>query len=121
MIEEYKFQKLSVYQLAFNYIDQVYSSIAGLPDSERFNLSSQIRRAATSIALNIAEGSTGQSNPEQHRFLGLALRSYLETIACLDLIDRRLYLDNQQLQPLRTFGHQLFIKLNAFRKSLTSK
>ena len=56
-----------------------------LPEIEKFNLVSQIRRAATSIPLNIAEGSTGQSDLELNRFLGLALRSYLETIACLDL------------------------------------
>ena len=121
MIEKYKFQHLSVYQLALDYIDQVYSSIAGLPDSERFNLSSQIRRAATSIALNIAEGSTSQSDPEQNRFLGLASRSYIETIACLDLIDRRSYLDNQELIQLRRNGHQLFMKLVAFRKSINTR
>ncbi len=120
METEYKFQKLSVYQLALDYIDHVYSSIAGLPDSEIFNLSSQIRRAATSIALNIAEGSTGQSDLEQGRFLSIAIRSYLETIACLDLIERREYLDNNKLTQLRQNGHQVFIKLTAFRKSLLS-
>jgi four helix bundle protein len=118
MIEKYKFQKLTVYQLALVYIDQVYSLLTNLPESERFNLSSQIRRAATSIALNIAEGSTSQSDPEQHRFLGLALRSYLETIACLDLLDHRSYVDENKLNRLRRDGHQLFMKLVAFRKKL---
>jgi len=118
MIKEYKFQKLTVYQLALDYVDQVYSSIADMPETERFNLSSQFRRASTSIALNIAEGSTGQTDPEQRRFLGLALRSYLETIACLDLIERRAYLDASQLNQLRRMGHQLFIKLIAFRNKL---
>ena len=121
MIEKYKFQYLTVYQLALDYIDQIYSAIAELPDSERFNLSSQIRRAASSIALNIAEGSTSQSDPEQNRFLGLALRSFLETIACLDLIDRRSYFDEQQINQLRKVGHQLFMKLVAFRKSIKTK
>lgn len=120
MIEEYKFQKLLVYKLALVYIGQVNDLITDLPESERFNLSSQIRRAATSIALNIAEGSTNQSDPEQHRFLGLALRSYLETIACLDLVEQRSYLDKQQLNQLRNEGHQVFMKLIAFRKSLKS-
>jgi four helix bundle protein len=120
MIEEYKFQKLLVYKLALVYIDQINDLITDLPESERFNLSSQIRRAATSIALNIAEGSTSQSDPEQHRFLGLALRSYLETIACLDLVEQRSYLDEQRLNQLRKEGHQVFMKLIAFRKSLKS-
>jgi len=117
-MEEYKFQKLQVYQMALAYVDSVYEISRKLPERERFNLSSQLERAATSIVLNIAEGSTGQSNAEQNRFLGLALRSYLETIACLDLINRRSYLGSDALNAIRGQGHQLFIKISAFRKSL---
>jgi len=120
MIREYKFQKLAVYQLALGYVDEVYAAITHLPGNERFNLGTQLRRAVTSIALNIAEGSTGQSDQEQGRFLSIAIRSYLETIACLDLIERREYIDINQLNPLRQNGHQLFVKLVAFRKRLIS-
>ena len=118
MSEQYKFQKLEVYQLALGYVDAVYALSRQLPDHERFNLASQIQRAATSIVLNIAEGSTGQTDAEQNRFLGLAMRSYLETIACLDLIDRHAYLPTESLTALREQGHLLFIKLSAFRKAL---
>ena len=114
----YKFQELKVYQMALDYVDKVYSLSSRLPDSEQFNLRSQLPRATTSIVLNIAEGSTGQSNAEQSRFLGLALRFYMETVACLDLIERRGYLTTQELEAIRQFGHELFIKLQAFRKSL---
>jgi four helix bundle protein len=117
-MEEYKFQKLQVYQMALKYVDAVYTMSESLPQRERFNLSSQVERAATSIVLNIAEGSTGQSDPEQNRFLGLALRSYLETIACFDLIELHGYLPAGDLSSLREQGHHLFIKLSAFRKSL---
>jgi len=118
MTEEYKFQKLQIYQLALAYVDAVYELSRLLPEREKYNLTSQIERAATSIVLNIAEGSTGQSDPEQNRFLGLALRSYLETIACLDLIVRRTYFPADGLFAVREQGHQLFIKLSAFRKAL---
>ena len=94
-IVNYKFQNLDVYKLALDYLDEIYEIVGRLPDSEKFNLSSQIVRAATSVVLNIAEGSTGQSDAEQNRFLGLALRSYLETIACLDIIRRRNYLSRK--------------------------
>jgi len=69
MAETYKFQKLQVYQSALDYVDAVYELTKLLPEREKFNLSSQIERAATSIALNIAEGSTGQTDAEQNRFL----------------------------------------------------
>ena len=117
-VEQYKFQKLQVYQLALGNVDSIYELSKRLPERERFNLSSQIERAATSIALNIAEGSTGQSDAEQNRFLGFALRSYLETIACLDLIEHRTYVNSDSLLPLREQGHQLSIKISALRKSL---
>ena len=114
----YKFQQLKVYQLALGYIDKVYVLSRGLPVMERFNLQNQLERAATSIVLNIAEGSTGQSDAEQKRFLGLALRSYLETVACFDIIERQDYLTNDSLVQVREKGHELFIKLQAFRKAL---
>ena len=118
MTEEYKFKKLRVYQMALDYIDITYELSKHLPVSEKFNLRTQLIRAATSITLNIAEGSTGQTDAEQHRFLGLALRSYLETIACWDIIECRGYLQTGELSAIRNQGHQLFIKLQAFRKSL---
>jgi len=70
------------------------------------------------IVLNIAKGSTGQTNVEQKRFLGLALRSYLETIGCLDIIERQGYLFSNALAEVRGLGHQFFIKLQVFRKAL---
>jgi len=59
-----------VVQLALAYVDAVYELSRLLPEREKYNLASQIERAATSIVLNIAEGSTGQTDPEQNRFLG---------------------------------------------------
>ena len=114
----YKFQNLDVYKLALDYLDKIYKIVGGLPDSEKFNLSSQIVRAATSIVLNIAEGSTGQSNAEQNRFLGLAVRSYIETVACLDVIGRRKYLSVSLLTEVMKLGHPVFVKLQAFRRAL---
>ena len=52
MVEEYKFQKLQVYQLALAYVDAVYELSRLLPEREKYNLSSQIERAATSQHLS---------------------------------------------------------------------
>jgi four helix bundle protein len=78
----HKFEKLEVWQLAIEYADLCYSLAGQLPKHEEYNLASQLRQAAVSVALNIAEGSTGQSDAEQARFLGMALRSLIETVAC---------------------------------------
>jgi four helix bundle protein len=68
----FKFEKLEVWQLSMDLSAKVYSLIKNMPKSEQFNLSSQIRRAVTSISLNIAEGSTGQSDSEKIQFIGYA-------------------------------------------------
>jgi len=76
-------------------------------------------RAATSVALNIAEGSTGQTDAEQARFLGMAIRSLVETVACQHIINRRQYLaDPEPLRQAYRFSQKLFAKLQAFRSSL---
>jgi four helix bundle protein len=118
VVVEYKFQKLDVYRLALEYLDRVYEVAEILPESEKFNLSQQLTTAGGSIVLNIAEGSTGQSNAEQNRFLGLAIRSYIETVACFDIINRRNYLSSESLTEMRDLGHKLFVRLQAFRKAL---
>ncbi len=117
---KYKFQKLKVYQLALEYLERIYKISAAFPRAEQHNLKSQIERAATSIVLNIAEGSTGQSDQEQTRFVIMALRSYLETIACLDIAQRHNYISDVDLEAIRASGYELFIKLQAFRRSLSS-
>jgi len=53
------------------------------PKKELYNLSTQINRAADSIALNISEGSIGQSDPEFKKFLGYPIRSLAEVVTCL--------------------------------------
>jgi four helix bundle protein len=116
----YKFEKLRVWQAALEYIDLIYEIGGQLPRSEEYNLRSQIQRAATSIALNIAEGSTGQTDAEQARFLGLALRSLVETVACQHLISRRKYLaDPEVLREAYRQSEVLFRQLQAMRKAVS--
>jgi four helix bundle protein len=117
----YKFEQLDVWKLALDYIDLIYKLAESLPRSEEYNLRSQITRAATSIALNIAEGSQGQSDAEQARFLGMAIRSLIETVACQQIIQRRGYLgDAVLLTKVYEDSQILARKLQSFRKSLSN-
>lgn len=127
---EFKFERLEVWQLSLEYLDLCYTLAERLPRQEEYNLKSQVIRAATSITLNIAEGSTSQSNPEQGRFLNMAIRSLIETVACRRLIERRGYLvqlpssaeSSSDSALLRTeqIGHELFAKLQSMRRVLLS-
>jgi four helix bundle protein len=114
----FKFEKLDVWQLSLEYVDRIYEIANTLPDKERHNLRSQMLRAATSISLNIAEGSTGQTDREFSRFVGIAIRSCIEVIACLHLAKRRGYVDEKAFSQAYEFGEKLFAKLQALRKKL---
>jgi four helix bundle protein len=116
----YKFEQLDVWKLSLDYIDLIYKVSENLPRSEEYNLKSQIIRAATSIALNIAEGSQGQSDAEQARFLGMSIRSLVETVACQELIRRRGYLQDETLLNKAYENSQVLArKLQSFRKSIS--
>jgi four helix bundle protein len=115
----FTFERLEVWQLSLEYIDLVYEIGNELPKSEEYNLKSQIVRAATSIALNIAEGSTSQTDDEQARFIGIAIRSLIETVACLRIIERRQLADNpDKLQHLSRHAEKLAAKLHTLRKTI---
>ena len=116
----FKFERLEVWKLSVEYIDLIYAIAEKLPAAENFNLKSQITRAATSVALNIAEGSNSQTDAEQARFLGLAIRSLVETVACQHLIRRRNFAVNAgELDKAYQSAELLAAKLHAMRKAIS--
>jgi len=115
----FKFEKLEIYKRSLAYVDLCYMLAEQLPDCERYNLTSQLRRAATSVSLNIAEGSTGQSDAEQARFLSLALRSLLETVACQQIVRRRGYtVESTLLDRLYQEAEALARQIQAMRRAI---
>jgi len=75
-----------------DFAEEICALADGFPKKEVYNLSSQLRRAADSIALNISEGSIEQSIREFHRFLGYSIRSLAEVVTCLYKAERRKYI-----------------------------
>jgi four helix bundle protein len=116
----FKFENLEVWKLSLEYLDAVYHLADDLPKEEMYNLRSQWVRAATSISLNIAEGSTGQTDSEQVRFLGYAIRSLMESTACFRIAQRRNYL-KETIEPLDDRTLTLIRKLQSFRNSVQGK
>lgn len=85
----FKCEKLIVWQKSLDLSAVVDEVSKKFPKQEIYVLASQIKRAADSISLNIAEGSTGQTNAEFKRFLGIALRSDVEVVGCIYLAKKR--------------------------------
>ncbi len=72
------FRKLSVWEKAYSLAVEIYKITAGFPKSEIFGLTSQIRRACSSIPANIAEGCGRDGEVDFARFLQIALGSASE-------------------------------------------
>ncbi len=114
----FKFEQLRVWQDAVELTGVIAELTSTFPKEEMFILSAQIKRAADSIALNIAEGSTGQTTPEFKRFLGIASRSGIEVISCLYIAKRRKIINETDFNEIYGQTEVLIKGIQALRNSL---
>jgi len=90
-------QKLDLYTFSRKFVLECYKLTKQLPSDEKFGMISQIRRAALSVHLNIAEGSSRKSEAERKRYYEIARGSIIEIDAALDIANQLEYLTNQNL------------------------
>ena len=113
----FAFERLEVWQLARKFFKQAYALIDTFPSSERYNLVDQIRRAATSIALNLAEMTSRSSYKEQAHYSEIAYGSTIEVYCALLLSYDLGYIDEQLLEELKEKISELSNKINALKNS----
>ena len=102
------YRNLEIWQRSIEYVVKIYDFTSLFPPDEKYNLTSQVRRACTSIPLNIAEGTGCDSNKEFAQYLGYAYRSSNEVVTCLELAHRLgLCKDNGKIQDLIEEGNRL--------------
>ncbi len=114
----FKFEKLIIWQKAMEFGENINTLSQKFPKEELFNLSSQIRRAADSIALNISEGAIGQSNLEFKKFMGYAIRSLAEAVTCLYKAKRRNYVSHEEFTLHYEFAFNLMNMMAAFKEKI---
>ncbi len=114
----HNFRKLKIYQRAIDFTVEIYKISKRFPKEELYGLTSQIRRAVTSIALNIAEGSGNSSEKEFKRFLEIALRSDYEVMTCLEVVLRLNYCKRGEHETLIAEADEIAAMISVFSKSL---
>lgn len=114
----FKFEKLVIWQKAMDFGEDIHTMAGKFPPHELYSLSSQVRRAADSIALNIAEGSIGQSNPEFRKFMGYAIRSLAEVVTCLHKAIRREYISDEDFDQYYKQAFDLMNMTVAFKSKI---
>ncbi len=96
MNKRWEYVNLKVRQKSMDLIDEIYLLTKKFPKDEMFGLTSQIRRAASSIALNIWEGNWRSSDKEFKRFLDIANGSCVEVEIAIRISARQSYIEESQ-------------------------
>jgi four helix bundle protein len=115
------FRNLAVWQRSIELTVAVYQLTSTFPDSERFGLTSQLRRAAVSVASNIAEGYGRSTKGEYYQFLGHARGSNSEVETQIVIAKELGFGSAQMVQRSEELCSEVGRMLGALMKSLRPK
>lgn len=87
-------KELKIWNLAMDYVVEIYDVVKTFPREEIYGLTSQLKRAAVSVPSNIAEGAARRGRNEYLHFLYLALGSLSEVETQIELAMRLRYIEN---------------------------
>lgn len=114
----HRFKDLEIWKLSRKFCSEIYVITANFPDSEKFGLTNQLRRASISVPSNIAEGCSRSSNKDFSRFLEIAIGSIYEIETQLLIAFDLGYIDQIKLDEL-CFNIDRIIKMTSkFRSTL---
>jgi len=113
----FSFEKLIAYQKSLDITTQTYLLTKNWPKAELFSLTDQLHRAITSIALNIAEGSSRSQKDFRH-FLDISRGSCFESVAILSIAKRLGYITTQQYSNLYYSLDELTKIIQGLKKSI---
>ena len=115
------YKELGVWQKSIDLVEQVYQVTSAFPLEEKYGLSSQSQRAATSIPANIAEGWARGTTKEYIQFLKVARGSLMELETHLIVANRLKFLPEQKVQSLVGAIAEIGRMLNGLIKSLNTR
>jgi len=117
----YSFEKLDLWKTAKDFVVKLYSITDNFPNCEKFGIILQLRRAAISVASNLAEGSSRTTNKDQAYFTKIAYASMMEII-CQLIISKELgYITQNEYDLLRNEAEEITNKLNALKNYQINK
>src|SRR5277367_1972207 len=114
----FNFEKLETWHKAIAFADNIYGITKPFPESERFGLTNQLRRAVVSVSSNIAEGSSRSSHLDFIRFLEIATGSLFEVVSQLKIARNQNFLGEPDYRQLCSLAEELVRMLSGLRKSL---
>jgi len=116
---KFNFEKLDVYKKSNDFVSEIYLLIKNYPKEEMFGLTSQLRRAAVSISLNIAEGSA-RTKKDFSRFVDMARGSILECVTILQISLKQNYINETKFNDFKNKLIEISKMLSGLKRSLTT-
>ena len=113
--------KLDAYTVTRQFVKECYVAVALFPADEKYILTQQIKRAALSVHLNLAEGSSRKSEIERKRFYEIARGSIIEIDAALDIASDLGYCSIERLNILGEALIKCFKYISALINSIANK
>lgn len=117
----YRFENLNIWIEARAFLKEIYKITSNFPSNERYILGDQIKRAALSIVLNIAEGSDKNSDRDFTRYLRISLGSVNEVVTCLFIALDFKYIKDEQFKKLYDDSHKISAMINSLIRKLNEK
>jgi four helix bundle protein len=111
----YSFEKLEVWVESKEFAKTIYKLTSLFPDTEKFNLTSQLRRSSISISSNIAEGSARNSYKDKAHFTTIAFSSAVEALNQIIICFEIGLISQQDYNDSRNLLESITNKLNALR------
>ncbi|NUY79587.1 four helix bundle protein [Flavobacterium sp. MAH-1] len=115
----HRFKELEIWKRSRQLCTEIYSATENFPENEKFGLTNQLRRAAVSVASNIAEGSSRNSSKDFSRFLEIATGSAFEIETQLLISYDLKFLPETKLTELNLKLDEIVKMISRFRLSLT--
>ena len=119
-IAYFKFEDLIVYKKSMAFTTQMYRLTKNFSKEEMFGLTSQLRRAAVSVAVNIAEGAA-RTKKDFKRFLDISQGSVYECVALLQIAGEQNYIDASSSMRFKSNLAELSKMLSGLKRSLQVK
>jgi len=111
----YSFEKLEVWKDSKNFTKSIYLITSKFPESEKYGLTSQLRRASVSVCSNIAEGTSRQTSKDKAHFTTMAFSSAVEVLNQLIICFELNFITENEYFQLRSDLESITNKLNALR------
>lgn len=117
----HRFKDLEIWKMSRKFCSEIYTVTAMFPESEKFGLTNQLRRASVSVASNIAEGASRSSDKDFCRFLEIAIGSAYEIESQLLIASDLNFITEDRANELINSLDRIVKMTSKFRSSLMQK